>query len=249
MSELPKPFLDHLDELRYRLIFSISTIGLGTVICYAFSDTLLKILTSGIDKLVFIQPLEAFMVKIKASVLFGVLLSLPVILFQLWQFIKIGLKPLERKLVGVYLPVAIIIFFSGTTFAFFLVVPFCVKFMLSTAGPNLIPMITVSSYFSLLVWTLIIFGMMFELPLIILLLTRLGIVTPKMLRSQRKIAILITFIVAAILTPPDVVSQMMLAIPILVLFEISILVATFASRKSKSVGLGPLNPPIGGLDA
>jgi sec-independent protein translocase protein TatC len=233
MKDKEITIVEHIDELRKRLIYILIAVAAASLGAYRFIDQILDFITTtgGIEDLVFINPTEAFFVIIKLSVLVGIIAAMPFILFQVWRYVGVALKKEERKYLIYFGPVSYILFLMGAAFAFRGVLPLGIKFLLSFARENISPMITLNAYVGFLSKMVLAFGLMFELPLVILLLSKLGIVTPDMLKKGRKFAILGIFLVAALLTPPDVVSQIMLAIPILLMYEISIWICISVTRK------------------
>ena len=223
-------FFEHLAELRQRLlksaVFFLVCVGLFSPL----TDRTLSYVLKPVGKVVFLSPSEAFSAYWSAMLLGGFLFSLPYILYQIWGFISSGLNAEERQLMFVYGPLSVILFFLGAGFAFFVMIPISLSFLLSYATPQMVPMITLERYLSF-IWSFILaFGITFELPLFLFVLARWGIVTPRMLVSGRRYAIIIIFIVAAILTPPDVASQVMLAVPMLVLYEAGVWLAGIGVR-------------------
>jgi len=224
--------VEHLEELRRRIIVCLAVIFICAVACFLYIDKILIFLFRPVvvacgSKLVFIKPTEAFITKLKVAFYSGVFISIPVIIYQVWAFINPALVELERKVLSLAVPTSYLLFIVGVAFAFFCVLPTGVKFLLSCSTEGYIqPMISVSSYVSFVVIFLLAFGFIFQLPLVVLILTKLGIVTPQWLSRRRKYAILVIFIIAGMLTPgPDVFSQFLMAIPALLLYEISILVS------------------------
>ncbi len=217
--------LEHLDELRNRCIKSVIVFSLASCLFYQFIPKILPYLIAPVGKLVFIYPQEAFLAKITISLLGGLCLSLPYILWQGWRFVYSGLKRKERKYVFIFGILSLLLFAAGCAFGFFLVFPAGIKFLISFAAPEIQPMITVSNYVSFLTGLTLIFGGMFQMPLVIVFLTRIGIISPKTLSRRRREAIVCIFIAAAIFTPPDVASQILLALPLVILYEVSILAA------------------------
>jgi sec-independent protein translocase protein TatC len=205
---------------------------IATFACYAVSEQIVEFFTQSLEQLVFTKPMEAFMVRIKVSLFAAAIISLPITLFHLWKFIAVGLKSNERKLLLKSIPAAIFLFALGASFSYFGVLPLSLPFLMSFGTATLQPMITVSAYFSFLMMMIAAFGILFEIPLFILILTKLGIVTPEILVAKRKAIIVAIFIVAAILTPPDIISQVLLAIPIIFLFEISIYLSRLSLKKN-----------------
>jgi sec-independent protein translocase protein TatC len=231
MTNQKSGFIEHLEELRIRIIWCVVTIVIASLISYSFVDKLICYLAKPIGKLVFIQPVEAFLAYIKLAIFCGLFVSFPVLLYHLLAFVTPGLKQNERKYVFLFIPFGVLLFVAGASFAYFVMLPFCMKFLTSFSTPWLEPMISIGSYMSFFCMVILIFGVVFELPVMILFLSNLGIVNPSMLRKNRKYVILVIFIVAAIFTPPDVFSQIIMAIPLWILFEISILLSCIWRRK------------------
>lgn len=235
------PFTAHLEELRKRLIICFVAIGIGVVIAYGFKEKLFEILTLPLvremrpgDKLIFTGLTEAFFTYMKVSFLAGIILSSPVIIYQFWAFVGPGLYQKERRYFVPIVLLSVFFFVGGSLFCFFVVFPFAFKFFLSFATDIIQPLPSMNEYLSFASVTMLAFGLVFELPLIIVFLARLGLVTVDFLRKNRKYAILLIFIVAAILTPgPDVVSQVLMAFPLMFLYEISIIGAIFFGKKKE----------------
>ncbi len=199
--------------------------------------TLLKSSNPQLEKLDldlhYIGPLEAFLVKLKASFYAGFVLASPVIFYQLWKFISVGLKKKERRAILFYFPVSILLFLTGISFAYFIMLPTGLYFLIAVAGGSLKPMLTISQYTSLVILLSLVFGIVFELPLVVLFLTKIGIVSPELLAEKRKYAFIGIFIVSALFTPPDVFTQLMMGIPGIILYEVSIWLSRVASKRRK----------------
>lgn len=227
--------LEHLAELRRRLLFCLIALFLGTLVGYFFYENLiLEIIKYPLKvpplaelnlTLHYISPLEGFLVKVKSSLFFGALLSFPFIFYQIWRFTSRGLNEKEKRTFLKAFPFSLILFAAGVLCGYFIVLPVGLYFLITAAGESLTPVFIISKYVSLLIALLLIFGAIFEVPLAAYALTRAGIITPQILSAKRKYAILIIFILAALLTPPDVFTQIILALPLLALYEISILVS------------------------
>ncbi len=234
-------FLDHLSELRMRLTRCCIAVGVGFLACYGFSKQLFELLMRPLvevippeSKLIFTALPEAFFTYIKIALVAGVLLTSPFLFYQIWCFIAPGLYEEERKHL---LPVAFfsgLFFVTGASFGYYVVFPFAFEFFMSFATEIIQPMPSLKEYLSFALKLLFAFGLVFELPLFIFFLARLGIVTAQMLRKFRKYAIILSFIISAILTPPDVISQTLMAGPLLVLYEVSIFVAKYFGKKTKA---------------
>ena len=245
------PFTAHLEELRTRLISCSIAIGIGFAISYGFKEQLFKILTKPLikamkagDKLIFTGLPEAFFTYLKVALIFGIMLASPVIIYQFWKFVAPGLFEKERRLI---LPIALIssfFFIGGAFFGYFVVFPFGFKFFLSFATETIQPLPSMREYLSFSSKLLFAFGIVFELPIVITFLAKLGIVSVDFLQKNRKYALLIFFICSAALTPPDVVTQLMMAFPLIILYEISIIGAKiFGKKKSGTSGKTEDNAP------
>ena len=232
-SDVKLTLVAHLDELRIRIIKSVISIVSATLFSYIFVDEILLYLTKPVGKLVFIAPQEALVANIKIAFFCGLFLSIPVVIFQVWRFVSSALEKQEKKHIRIFAPLSYIFFVIGSIFSFFIIVPMAINFLLGFASSNVVPMITVSRYVSFVGTLTLSFGLVFEVPIASLFLTKIGLVTPKMLRDKRKIAIVLIFISAAILTPPDVVTQCLMALPLVGLYEIGILFSKVVYRPDK----------------
>ncbi len=242
MSEDEKlPFTGHLDELRKRLISCFIAVGIGFVLSYAFKEFLFEILTIPVikvlppgEKLIFTGLPEAFFTYLKVALLSGLMLSAPIILYQFWMFVAPGLYDKERRLLMPIVILSTFFFLGGAFFGYFIVFPWGFKFFLGFASETIRPLLSMKEYLSFSAKLLLAFGLVFEMPLVITFLAKLGIVSVEFLRKNRKYALLLFFVGAAILTPPDVVTQVMMAGPLMLLYEISILGARFFQKKPSS---------------
>ena len=234
MADLKMTLVEHLDELRSRLLISLAAVVVCAGLAFWKIRSLVKyLIIPPIEKLVFFSPAEAFTAYCKVAVFAGIMLASPVILFQLWRFVSLGLQPRERRTALFFLPFSIALFLSGAAFAFFAVIPWALKFLITFAGPELSPMISVSKYLSFVVMLIMVFGAVFELPAVVVLLTKLGIVNAGLLSRNRKYAIIVIFIAAAVLTPtPDAFTQILMAVPLVLLYEISIWLSRLVKRAS-----------------
>ncbi len=184
----------------------------------------------------FTRAMEPFAVKLKASLFAGLLLGSPYILYQVWAFIAAGLRTTERRSVRTFLPGSIVLFLTGVLFAYCIMMPVGLYFLVVVMGEGLVPMLTLSEYASMVVWFSLAFGMVFQMPIVIFFLVRLGVVSPAALVRKRKHAILIMFIAGALLTPQDPITQIMVAVPMMILYEISILLSRVAySRRQQAL--------------
>lgn len=230
MEDKKLTVVEHLEELRSRIIRSIIFIIIASIFSYAFTDSILRFMVKPVGKVVFISPAEVFITNIKIALLGGAYLSSPFVLYEAWQFISTGLGERGRRYVLVFAFSSFILFILGSFFGYFIMAPIGMKFLLSFSTDFVSPMISVDRYVSFIVGFTLIFGLIFQLPVVILFLTKIGLLTPQFLSKNRKYAIVIIFIVAAILTPPDVISQCLMAIPLLILYEVSILLSKLVRR-------------------
>lgn len=235
MQDRKMSLIGHMEELRRRLIVCVLTVLACSIFSYFYSDKILAILKRPFPhSLVFIAPQEPFVITLKIALFGGIIFALPMIAYQAWQFISSGLKEKEKRYLFFYSPFSLLLFLSGASFAYFLVVPVGLRFLLSFGGGSLQPMISISKYLSFITLMILAFGIVFELPLVLMFLARIGVVSPQFLAKKRKVFIIAIFVLAAILTPPDVFTQILLAGPLLILYEVSIwLTKIVASNRSE----------------
>jgi sec-independent protein translocase protein TatC len=230
----PVSLFEHLGELRKRLTYSLIAVTVGGIACYPAVDWIIRDMAKPMGKLYFTGPVEAFWCRIKIAFFLGLLASLPVVLFQVWSFIQHGLLPREKRFILSVTTVSFALFIGGAAFCYFLVIPTGVQFLIAYKSDVLQPMITISSYLSFVTTLIVSFGLVFELPVAIGFLTKIGVFNSKMLRDQWRFAVVIIFIAAAALTPgPDIFSQLIMATPLLVLYGVSIIVAMLIEKRRK----------------
>ena len=224
--------VSHLSELRKRLILCLLVIGFFSTISYCFAEEIVHFITAPAGKLYYMHPAEAFFTYLKASFFTGFLISLPFVLYQIWAFLIPALTDDERTAVSFLVPTSFILFFVGLIFSYYFVLPAGIKFFLGFSNVDLQPLFSIGQYLDFVISFLMPFGFIFELPLIILVLAKLGFVSSKYLIKKRKIVILFSFIIGAFISPtPDVFSQTMIAVPILILYEISIIIVKYLLQK------------------
>ena len=236
MDEKNAPIMEHLNELRRVLIIAIIALIAGTLAAYIFflqdaMDLIMAPITSLNVELNFFKPAEAFLAQLKVALLAGCIIASPVILWQIICFILPALYKHERRIFFALIFSCIFLFVAGIAFGYFFVLRLGLKALLFTFSGNMNPVISVESYVSFVLSFLIPFGLVFEIPLFVYFLTKAGIVDPVMLRTKRKYVILIILILAAMLTPPDIISQLFLAFPMLLLYEISIEISSSVYKR------------------
>jgi sec-independent protein translocase protein TatC len=226
-------FLAHLGELRYRIMVCVAAVGVGFIPTFMYSEQIINWLARPMPvKLAFLEPTEPFWVNMKVAMVSGALLVLPVLLHQVWAFVAPGLLPKERKFALPFVIISTLFFYLGATFALTVIIPFAVKFLVSYRTENLVPTISVNRYVDFVLKFTIAFGVVFEVPLAITLGSRLGLVTPAFLARNRKYAILLCALAAAILTPtPDAFNMMLMAGPMYLLYEGGIVAARLVGQR------------------
>lgn len=243
MTDAPEErmsFTEHLGELRRRLVVSVVAVFAGFLAAYGFSDRLydalaaplVKALPQGQDFMVFTGVVEPFFIYFKVGLLGGLVLASPVVLYQSWAFVAPGLYRNERRWFAITVAFSILLFASGVAFAFEVVFPFGFKYLLGYSTPGLKPYISMGQYFSMATRLLMAFGLVFQLPLVILVLSRLGLVTARQLASWWRYAVVAILVASAVLTPtPDIFNQILMAGPLAVLYIVGIVVAHLFGKK------------------
>lgn len=236
----PLTLIGHLSELRHRLTRMVIGIIAGFFICWQFAEPAYALLAGPLravlpegSTLIYTGPASAFFVYMKVALVMAIFGTSPYLFYQIWAFVAPGLYKEEQNAI---LPVALFsafFFLCGASFCYLLVFPIAFDFFMGFATPDIRPMISIDEYFSFALKMLIAFGLVFEMPLFSYFLSKMRLLTPAFMRKNRKYAILIIFIVAAVLTPPDVFSQTLMAIPMLLLYEVSIYVSIIASKKAR----------------
>jgi len=273
MSKQLMTFTEHLEELRTRLKYAIISVLVAMLVAYAFARPLFVILTQplikawhgaglGPPKLHFANPIEPFFTYLKVALIAGVFAASPVVFYQLWKFVAPGLYKHEKKFVIPFTVASALCFIGGAAFGYFMVFPYGFSFFLGFAQKNmssvkglmggnmelgaafeLTPTLMMGDYFSL-VWRMLLgFGLIFELPVVVLFLALIGLVDYKGLWRFNRYFIIIAFFVGAILTPPDVITQILMATPLLVLYNLSILLAYLFGKRKKAQEIPPAKDP------
>ncbi len=228
-------FLDHLEELRSRIIKSLFSVLILSIVAYIFSERILNFVLRplpGDQSVYFLSPTEAFSTRIKISIIVGIIVSVPVIFYHLWKFVVPGLFAKEVRLIVPVVISSTFFFLVGAVFCFMMVLPVSIKFLMAFGTDKLKPMIQIKDYISFVSYMTLAFGGVFELPIISFFLGRVGIISARTLIKGRKYAIVIILILAAVITPtPDAFTQLMLAGPLYFLYEISIVVLKMTAKK------------------
>jgi sec-independent protein translocase protein TatC len=254
-EELRMPFWSHLAELRKRIVWSVIWISLGFAACFNYSEDILKLLMWPMNtkltvltsfpylsvvpnavqqKLHYTTLIEPFWTHLKIALIAGIMLVFPLVMYQVWKFISPGLLPKERRYAAVFVFFSTVFFGIGVLFCYLLLLPFAIPFLLNYKTEHLIAIIKIGDYIDFVLKFLLASGVVFELPLVIVLLSRMGIVSPDGLAKYRKYAFLASFILGAILTPtPDVFNQTLISIPIYLLYEVGILFSRMFGKRKK----------------
>jgi sec-independent protein translocase protein TatC len=260
MSDEKMPLFAHLEDLRKRIMISLGALVVAFAATFTFSEEIFGVLMFPLrysldfsvtdlyvgfvtddklqaTKLVFLAPAEAFWMNMKVALVAAIILSLPVIFHQLWKFISPGLHEKEKKYVAPFVFGATGLFLFGASFCFIIVLPFAMGFLLTyKVGDFLMPMLSVGLYTDFCLKFIMAFGAIFELPILIVALAKLGIVTTESLRKKRRVAIVLAFVAGAILTPtPDAFNQTLMAVPIILLYELGIILASVFARREPDV--------------
>ncbi len=234
------PFLDHLEELRWRLIKSIASVLIGAVITFYFIDQIIEFLvkpTEALKNSMDLQVLKVqgmFMIKWSIALFGGIIISIPVLTFQIWKFVAPGLYIDEKKYIIPLIIFTFLSFLCGLIFAYMIVIPFSLGFFTSVGFEGIQNNFSINYYFSFITWLMIGSGLIFELPVIVFILSVIGLLTPAFMRHYRRYAIVIILVLSAFITPPDPVSLVLMSIPLLVLYEVSIGVSWLVNRKKHS---------------
>ena len=239
ISEMP--LFDHFKALRKVLLISAYAIAFGTVIGWGLSDIAYRFLAqpmSGIEEVQFITttPLEPVFVKLRISLVVGLVVALPIVVWQIWSFVLPALQNHEKKYLYVMAPSSFFLFLSGAAFAFFLVLPIGLRFLMFVGGGAVdsTPFVTKSSYLTFILTFVLSFGLVFQMPIVLLLLIKLGYLSPRTLAKYRRYAFFIIIVLAVVISPtPDIMTQFLMAGPMYMLYELSIWIGYLLVRKSK----------------
>jgi sec-independent protein translocase protein TatC len=256
-NEKEMPFLEHLEELRSRLIKSLLSVTFFAALSWFFIDHIFNFLVApyrqAVDlakaqiqnpstlegvRLIFTNPTGGFMIYLKLAITVGLLFSIPVLVYQLWQFVTPGLLLHERRIAVWVVFFTTLCFLAGALFCYYVVLKFGLSFLLTFQSDVLLPMVSIDEYFGFVTILIVVFGLVFEMPVIAYFLTKIGLLTPEFMRQKRRYGIVAIFVAAAVLTPStDALTLMLLAVPLLILYEISIWVSKVALPKEMKEAL------------
>ena len=235
MSEPQMPIESHLKELRTRLFWLVALYLPVAALFFTHVTWLIGLLLlpahGHITHLVYLSVTEAFFAYIKVSLAAAFVVTSPFLLYQLANFVLPGLHDNERQVVTTYVPVVVLLFLVGLAFGFFIFLPLVIRFLFAFSGPELVPMISLGQYINFVIGLTLPFGIIFEFPVIIYGLARAGLVQPAWLRRNRRYAILVIFVIAAAFAPPDALSMLVMASPMLLLYEVGMWLAEIAVRR------------------
>jgi sec-independent protein translocase protein TatC len=238
MTEEKKPFIAHLKELRDRLVISLIGLGIAFVVTYSIKERIFHFLMVPFIRVmpprssfVFISITEAFITYFKVSIVAALFLASPIILYEIWMFVSPGLYEKEKRYIAPFIIFGSLFFIAGALFCYYAVMPVIYHFFVSYAGDLIIPMPSLKEYMNLSLKMLVIFGLIFQMPLIAFYLSKAGIISYRGLAKKRRYAILGIVVLSAVITPPEVSSQLLMALPMYGLFELSVLIARVFEKK------------------
>lgn len=226
------PFLEHLTDLRRRLLIVGVSLVLSVLICFLFVDHIYQLLASRSgEKLAILGPGDILSIYVKLSAIGGIAFTIPIAAYQAWRFVVPALQERERKVALMYIPALFLLFLLGLSFAYLVLFPMMYHFVLGLSNGNFDLVITANDYFTFMLNLCLPFGLLFELPVVVLFLSHLGILNPHRLAKMRKPAYLVLSVISITITPPDFLSDVMVIVPLIVLYEISISISRLIHRK------------------
>ncbi|SCY31509.1 twin-arginine translocase subunit TatC [Alkaliphilus peptidifermentans] len=237
MTEKRLTLVGHLEELRKRIIIVAFFIMAGTIFSYYNIDLIVDlILKPAVDlHFIYLSPADLFLAYIKIALVSGIVIALPIVLYNVWQFVMPGMG-IKHKIYIVLANIAsMVFFFVGAVFAYLIIIPLTIEFFTKMSRQEIEPLFSFANYTSFISSIILSFGLTFQLPILILLLTQFNLITPTLLKKSRRVLIVVIFIVAAILTPPDVISQVLLAAPMILLLELSIIISSIVYKRKKII--------------
>lgn len=234
MNEKRTTFIEHLEELRKRILYSIASIALFTVAGFFLAKKFLDLIINraALGTTYFFAPAEAFIAQIKVALFLGVVIAFPFLLYQSWAFIGPGLTRSEKRISLSYMGSGVILFAAGIVFGYYILIPYGLRFLLSFGSETIQPLINIGKYLNFFIWCLLGSGLLFQLPLILFFLMKLGVVDVDTIRKHRPEAVVAVLILCAVITPTgDFFTLLLLSVPLLLLFELSILVARLSRKR------------------
>lgn len=234
MNDKRTTFIEHLEELRKRILYSIAGIAIFTVAGFFFAKKVMGMIIqrASLETTYFFAPAEAFVAQIKVALFLGVIIAFPFLLYQTWAFIGPGLTKSERRISLSYIGSGLVLFVIGILFGYYILIPYGLKFLLSFGSDTIQPLLNIGKYLNFFLWCMLGSGVLFQLPLIVFFLMRLGIVDVDTIRKHRPEAIVAVLILCAVITPTgDFFTLLLLSVPLLLLFELSILAARLSKKR------------------
>ena len=224
---------EHLTELRSCLVKAGAALVAGTAVSFYYLEYIIKTLTAPVGQLYYLRPAEAFMIYMKIALLAGLILASPMVLYQLYSFVRPALTLREKHYARFTIPIIIVLFLGGMIFSYYLVFPRALEFFLGFGNGHVNPLISMESYLDFLLMLVVSFGFVFNIPVVLILLVYLKLVSVQTLNKYQKHVILAAFILAALITPtPDIITQSLLALPMVVLYEVSLMLCRFLLAKN-----------------
>lgn len=240
-GDMPMSVVDHLDEFRSRILIVLGVIIVLTLVNFYFSEHIVNYINKPFistgNKLNIFKLAGGFIIRLKASAAIAILMTIPLIFFHVWRYIAPAIDKQSRMFSRMTVISSVLLFYAGISFIFFLLLPLMIEVLLSFIPSEMLSTIGADDYLSFIFLLCLAMGLIFELPIIILVLTKLGIITPALLISKRKVAIIIIWVFAAVITPPDPLSQSLVAVPLMFLYELSILISRFIVIRRKKQDL------------
>lgn len=234
MEEREQNFWEHVAELRKRLIFSILSLIPAFIVSFIFSDRIIDLISRPVGQLYFFSPTEAFSVRLKVAFLSSILVAMPFIVYQGWKFIEPALYSHEKRAVFWGLFFSLLMFYLGSALSILVVSPYGIKFLMQFGGENLQPMIRAAEYLDFLLYMTIAFALLFQTPVIMVILSRMGIINPYQISRYRKHIIFALFVIAAIITPSvDAFGMLALALPLILILEVGLIISKVVYRKRR----------------
>jgi sec-independent protein translocase protein TatC len=241
-EEKKMTFGEHLEELRTRIFLSLGAVLVGFIICFILKDYILDVLNAPLlkatgGKLKILHLLDPFIISLRVSFIFGFILASPFVFWQMWAFVGAGLFKREKKYVYIFGPFTLVLFLAGVAFSYYMMGRFGIKFLLSLLpADEYEAAVAARPYLSFILQIPLVMGLVFQLPIVMMFLMKVGIVDIETFKKQRKVAIIVIFVVAAVLTPPDVFTQLMMGIPLVGLYELGLLLGRASVRKKRPEG-------------